>query len=337
MLPLLTSRIRAIDAIVVPSGIREQLQASQRSQLIFTLSLTAELFRIIDRFASSGVGVLLTKGPALATRCFDDPASRQYGDLDFIVCARDIRRATELMGALDYEPRISLQSIDAGKFPGEYVFLHRSSKVLVEFHTERTFRYHPRSLPLEKLFTRSTVVQFDGRNVPVLSIEDELILNCIHAAKHFWNRLMWVADIAALISRQPVDWDRALANVQEVSAERMLRVGLLLAVDELGASVSPQIGRFMRSDPGAQQAATEIAARLPLGEAVDFGIFRRAVFRIKMRGGIRQGIAYLMRLSLSPTEEDWVSGSEHKRSWLFDAAARPFRLARKYRRGETPQ
>ena len=332
MLPLLTAHIYASDVAFVPAEIREQLQASQRSQTIFTLSLAAELFRILDRFASSGIEVLLTKGPALAARCYDDPGSRQYGDLDFVVRDRDIRRATETMVDLGYEPRISLKSIEAKKFPGEYVFSHRGSKVLAEFHTEQTFRYHPRPLPLEKLFARRASVRFDGRDVPALSVEDELILNCIHAAKHFWTRLMWVADIAALISRQAIDWDRALSAVCEVSAERMLRVGLLLAVNVLGARVPPQIDPFIRADAGALRASAQIARRLPLGESVNFGVFRRAAFRVKMRGRLLQGMGYLLRLSLSPTEEDWVSGAEEKRWWMLDAVVRPFRLARKYGR-----
>jgi hypothetical protein len=337
VLPLLAARIRAADPALIPPEIRELLQASQRSQTIFTLSLAAELFRILDRFASSGVEILLTKGPALAARCYDNPSSRQYGDLDFIVRNHDIRQATKIMIEVGYEPKISLKSIEAGKFPGEYVFSHRDTKVLAEFHTERTFRYHPRPLPLEKLFARRASVRFDGRDVPALSVEDELILNCIHAAKHFWTRLMWVADIAALISRQSIDWDRALDAVQEVSAERMLRVGLLLAIDVLGARVPTQIDRFMRADGDALRVSAQITKRLPLGESVIFGVFRRAAFRVKMRGGLLQGMGYLLRLSLSPTEEDWVSGSEGKRSWLLDAAVRPFRLARKYGRDESSQ
>jgi hypothetical protein len=337
VLPLLAARIRAADPALIPPEIRELLQASQRNQTIFTLSLAAELFRILDRFASSGVEILLTKGPALAARCYDNPSSRQYGDLDFIVRNHDIRQATKIMIEVGYEPKISLKSIEAGKFPGEYVFSHRDTKVLAEFHTERTFRYHPRPLPLEKLFARRASVRFDGRDVPALSVEDELILNCIHAAKHFWTRLMWVADIAALISRQSIDWDRALDAVQEVSAERMLRVGLLLAIDVLGARVPPQIDRFMRADGDALRVSAQITKRLPLGESVIFGVVRRAAFRVKMRGGLLQGMGYLLRLSLSPTEEDWVSGSEEKRSWLLDAAVRPFRLARKYGRDESSQ
>jgi len=37
-----------------------------------------------------------------------------------------------------------------------------------------------------------------------------------------------------------------------------------------------------------------------------------------------------MRLSFSPTQEDWTKGAEERRLWLWDAVRRPFRLFRKY-------
>jgi hypothetical protein len=333
LLPLLGARLRAAD-IDPPVEFCRQLQDAQRSQIIFTLSLTAELFCVLERFASVGIEILLTKGPALAARCYGDPGSRQYSDLDFVARSADIRRATETMMALGYESKVPIKSIEARKFPGEYVFVRPDTKLMVEFHTEKTFRYHPRPIPVEKLFLRRSSVRFDGREVPVLAVEDELMLISIHAAKHFWSRLMWVADIAALISQQNVDWDRAISGAREVSAERMLRIALLLAVNVLDARVPVKITRFLRSDSAAIRIAARIARRLPLGESAVFGIFERAAFRMRMRGGLLQGPAYLLRLSLSPTEEDWVAGAEEKRSWIVDAAARPFRLARKYGRDD---
>jgi hypothetical protein len=51
-----------------------------------------------------------------------------------------------------------------------------------------------------------------------------------------------------------------------------------------------------------------------------------------MRGGLISAPVYLLRLSFSPTEEDWMAGAEAKRHGFLDAVGRPFRLARKYRR-----
>ena len=332
VLPLLTKRLGELDEAAVPSEVRQKLRDAARAQTLFTLSLTAELFRVLDRFAALGIGVLLTKGPVLSVRCYGDPGLRQYTDLDLVLRDADIARATDAMMALHYEPKVPLKAIYAGKVPGEYVFVRRDTKLLVELHTERTFRYHPKPLSVEKLFERQARVRFDGHDVPSLSTEDELILICIHGAKHFWEGLMWIADVAALVTRQSVDWERAVSAVQEVEAKRMLYVGLLLAMNVTGARLPAKVIDELSADATAGRIAAHIARRLPLVDAEPFGLLRRAAFRIRMRGGLPPGIAYLLRLSLSPTEEDWRAGTEEKRAGMLDAISRPFRLARKYGR-----
>jgi hypothetical protein len=52
-----------------------------------------------------------------------------------------------------------------------------------------------------------------------------------------------------------------------------------------------------------------------------------------MRGGLLSAPGYLLRLSLSPTEEDWNEAGPGSRHRILDALRRPFRLARKYGRG----
>jgi hypothetical protein len=332
ILPLLSKRLGELDENVVPAGIRQELRDAARAQTLFTLSLTAELFRVLDRFAARGIEALLTKGPVLSARCYGDPGLRQYTDLDLVLRDADIHRATQSMMALGYQPKVPLQAIQAKKAPGEYVFVQSETKLLVELHTERTFRYHPKPLSAEKLLERQARVRFDGHDVPALSLEDELILICIHGAKHFWERLMWIADVAALVSRQPMDWNRAKLAAREVQAERMVSVGLLLAMNMLGAQLSGQAVGALGSDGAAKRIAAEIGRRLPNVDAEPFGLLGRAAFRIRMRGGFLPGVAYLLRLSLSPTEEDWVAGAEEKRPGILDAISRPFRLARKYGR-----
>jgi len=138
--------------------------------------------------------------------------------------------------------------------------------------------------------------------------------------------------VAALVTRQSVDWERAVSAVQEVEAKRMLYVGLLLAMNVTGARLPAKVIDELSADATAGRIAAHIARRLPLVDAEPFGLLRRAAFRIRMRGGLPPGIAYLLRLSLSPTEEDWRAGTEEKRAGMLDAISRPFRLARKYGR-----
>jgi len=331
-LGLAATRLRDCGEAAVPPKIAQELRERHRAQVLLTLRLTAEMFRLFECFASAGLEALVIKGPVLSARCYGDPGVRHYGDLDLIARDKDILRFTELMIGLGYEPSVPLNAIHAKKTPGEYAFRHQSTKLLVEFHTELTFRYHPRPIPLERLFKQQARVEIDGREIPALSPEDELILICIHAAKHFWERLSYIADVAAFVSKQELDWRCVKLAAGEVGGERMLFVALRLAADVLGAPLPENITASVRTDPAVERLARQVLQWLPAAGSAPPGIFTRAMFRMRMRGGILSGPAYLLRLSFSPTEEDWVEGAENRRHWLLDALGRPFRLARKYGR-----
>jgi hypothetical protein len=323
-----------LPADLVPPQIRQTLINRQRSRIFLTLRLTAELFCILDRFSYEGIGALVVKGPALAMQAYGDPSMRTYGDLDLLVRQRDIRRATELMIAAGYAPAVALESIDAGKIPGQYLFSKLDSKLLVELHNDCTLRYFPRRLPLEELFARQIQVRLDAREAPALSVEDELLLICIHGTKHFWERLIWIADVAALVSRQTaIDWGRVADSAKAVGGERMLHTGLRLATDLLKAQLPGEVLPTVQKDVVAGLLALQTCKWLPAAGSAPPGLFARAAFRLRMRGGLLSAPAYLFRLSFSPTEEDWEDGAHGKGHWFIEAARRPFRLARKHSRG----
>jgi hypothetical protein len=329
----LAARLRGMDTILIPQETMHALLERQRAQIFFSLKMTAELFRLLDLFAAEKIGALVVKGPVLAVQAYGDPAMRSYGDLDLLVRQGDIRRATELMIAAGYGAQIPISAIDAGKIPGQYLFSRQDSQLLVELHNDFTLRYFPRRLPIEKFFDRQIRVPLDGREAPALSVEDELVLICIHGAKHLWERLIWIADVAALVTRQTnLDWERTAASAKEVGAERMLHAGLRLAADLLKMRLSEKASALVKVDAVTAHLANQIQKWLPTAGEDPPGLFERALFRLRMRGGLVAAPTYLLRLSLSPTEEDWQSGDEEKRPSFLNALRRPFRLARKYRR-----
>jgi hypothetical protein len=305
----------------------------QREQVFYTLKLSAELFRILDQFASEKIAALVVKGPVLAMQAYGDPAMRSYGDLDLLVRRHDIRRATELMLSAGYQAAVSVAAIDSGKIPGQYFFSKPEAKLLVELHNDLTLRYFPRRLPLEKFFDRQIRVRLDAHDAPALCVEDELVLICIHGAKHFWERLIWIADVAALVIRQTnIDWRQVAESAKEVGAERMLHIGLRLAKNLLRMPLPAETIATVQADKQSSHLAEQILHWLPAAGYPPPGLFERALFRLRMRGRFLSASAYLLRLSLSPTEEDWQPGAGENRHGFLAALRRPFRLARKYGR-----
>ena len=205
----------------------------------------------------------MIKGPVLSARCYGDPGLRQYGDLDLIVRDKDIQRSTELMISLGYEPAVPLTAIQAKKIPGEYVFRQSSTKLLVEFHTELTFRYHPRPLPVEKLFKRQARVNIDVAQIPALSPEDELILICIHGAKHFWEQLSYIADVAAFVSRQELDWARVSRPQRKLAGSACCIWACAWRQICFSAPLPESVGALVRSDRTVGRLAGRLCNGFP--------------------------------------------------------------------------
>jgi hypothetical protein len=335
VMSLLASSLARFEENLAPPEFADKIRELHRAQVLSGLHMTAELFRLVGRFRDAGLDALLVKGPALALRAYGDTGAREYGDLDFVVRQKDILHATELMISAGYQPEIPVALISPKKIPGQYLFVRIANPLLVELHTERTMRYFPRGLPIEEFFSRRQYVNVDGHHIPALAIEDELLLICVHGAKHLWGRLSMIADVAAFVSRQAaLNWERSFATARAVGAERMLHTGLLLAGNLLGGTPKQNVWARLKSVRAASQLASKLATWLPCGGQASPGLFSRALYRVRMRGSVISGLGYLLRLTFSPTQEDWSAGVENKHDGRFAALRRPVRLAKKYRGGE---
>jgi Uncharacterised nucleotidyltransferase len=335
VIALLAGALRRFDDQVAPRDIAQKIREYHRAQVLSAMKMTAELFRLVDLFRAARLETVLVKGPTLAMRAYGDTGSRIFGDLDFVVRQRDILRATELMIAAGYDFDVSPDDIRSAKIPGQYSFVRNGAPLLVELHTERTMRYFPRGLPVEKFFAARQCELLDGHEIPVLSVEHELVLVCIHGAKHLWERLTLVADVAALAARQTtLNWQESFAAAEDAGAGRMLRTGLILAEDLLRAPLPQDIQSRIRADAAASRLAREIAVWLPsAGDSLP-GLLQRALFRMRMRGAGASGLGYLLKLTFSPTQEDWHSADGQDSTASWSTLRRPFRLAKKYRRPE---
>ena len=114
--------------------------------------------------------------------------------------------------------------------------------------------------------------------------------------------------------------------------EHLLHAGLRLAVRVLRGQLPKGISSRVQEDTVAAKLAARALRWLPAAGYASPGLFERAAFRLRMRGNLVAAPGYLLRLSLSPTEEDWQADGRLSHNSLLDVLKRPFRLARKYRR-----
>jgi hypothetical protein len=332
--PLLCRQLSLVAADLLDRARLQHLKDITRSFGIRNLSLTAELFRITQQLASAGVDVISYKGPVLAAQAYGDLALREFEDLDIILRERDIAKANDVLIGLGYRPKFPcvLPATASASFaPAEYGYHNDGQGTLVELHTERTLRHFPLRADIDDLATRLASVSVGGQDLQTLSPEDTLLLLCIHGSKHFWERLSWIADISEFVRAHPrLDWDRTFRVARAMRANRILAIGMALALRLFDPPLAPDVLRRVRCDPQANSIAARLEQRLLFRASYEFGAFARFHLRRRMLEGALEGWRYSLRLATLPSDDDWSAMRLPLLLAPLHAAIRPFRLLHKY-------
>jgi len=338
VLPLLQRSISEHARDAAPQTFRQKLRDRFRENATRNLLLAGELVRIARLFESEGVPVLAYKGPALAVSAYGDLSLRRFVDLDIVVRARDVRRAGELLGSLGFGLSDGL-SESQEKFllrrQHNIAYTRDAGRLIVELHwglASEKFAELPLS---EGVWERAETVAFGGGEVRSLSTEDLLLALCVHGAKHLWERLAWVCDVAELLnSRASLDWGGVLRRAQDSRTERMLLLGLSLASGLLGATLPESIRRAIRDDPTTDTLSGSVAEKLFAGAEFEPSGFAASVrFNLSARTRLREKIRYF-RFILTPTDGDLAALSLPPSLSFVYYLLRPVRLLRKGKPGQ---
>jgi hypothetical protein len=330
VLPLLYRALQIDAESALPATVRQNLRARFHENAAHSLLLAGELARIATVLNSEGIRALAFKGPALAVLAYGDFWSRRYVDLDVIVQQSDVTRATEVLQRLGFVAPEYLSSShnDLLQRVQHNVALARANDGLtVELHWRIAARGFV-ILPFEKeMWKRAIEVPVCGVSVETLSREDLLIALCIHGAKHFWERLSWVCDVARLLSLdRQLNWSLVFRLANEAGVERMLALGLCLAFELFSIELPAELVRKVHSDTIAVDLAAQVVGRMFDGAGFTPFSFQRAIgFNLKARPRWREKMRYC-RYLLTPTEADLAIRALPARLEFAYYLLRPFRL-----------
>jgi hypothetical protein len=226
VLPLLSRSLHTIGPDMVPQDARAALQHAFQANTQRNLFLAGTLLKLLRLLEAYGIAAIPYRGPVLATLAYGNVALRQFGDLDLLVRPQDADRARALLWAQGYRWRDGHPPARFPRLLKVYELLSADAQVLVELHwalTSATFFF---PLNPASLWTRLETVSLLGTPVRSLAPEDLLLILCVHGAKHFWSRLGWICDVAAVLRVAPqLDWERCLAQASRLGGKRMLALG----------------------------------------------------------------------------------------------------------------
>jgi hypothetical protein len=299
------------------------IAARYAANLRRNLWFAAELLRITKYFADNNLRAIPYKGPVLAQSAYGDLALRSFSDLDLLISPADFPRAKQVLAEIGYQPskpltpaveRLWLRTGYERSFDGA------AGKNLLELQWRLLPYFYavdpgPARLEFDDLWSRShriaigdgevsNAMSVDPSNLPCLSPEDSLLALTLHAAKHLWTRLIWVADIAESLRVPDLDLNRVIKRAHAAGISRILGVSFWLANHLLGAAIPATAQEVIDADPEITHLGHACADRLARGSTYDF----ESTEYFRQTGQLRERPSdrwrYLWRLIWTPGSGD---------------------------------
>jgi hypothetical protein len=292
----------------VPEHALAELKAATQRTATRNLFLTWQLLDLIDRFRTAGISVIAFKGPSLAAALYGDVALRPFDDLDLFVRKADVPGAQAVLlrhGFRALHPLTDGQEARHLETDCERCYVEDRHRVAVDLHWASTPGYF--SIPFEpqKWWERSSVMTLGDREVSVLSPEDLLLYLCVHGAKHSWQRLLWVTDVAELVSFYPaLCYDALFERAAAQHSTRMLFLGLALAKALLGLDLPKAVEERLSRDRAIPGLVAQVADRLGQPQARE-DMIAASAFRVRSRERFIDRASYGFKLATTSTMSDW--------------------------------
>ncbi len=315
----------------VPEGLMNTLRAAFHAGAVRSRLHLRELIALAEAFAAEGVPLIPLKGPALAAEAYGDVALRAAGDLDVLVPHAEVPRARRLLLARGYTTHIARADEEAKHLRTQLGYEFAKGSLCVEVH----WAFLPRTLAFrldpEQAWRRAVTTEIEGVSMQTLSFEDRMLFLCAHGAKHGWDRLKWICDVAALL-RPCTDADarRLLRHAVLLQSRRPLLLGCALAEELLGASLPPALAEAVRRDRAVPKLSAHVRRHLFKESAREDEAHHRAFFLLATRERWRDRLPYaahLVRLAVTPTARDRAFLPLPRRLGALYYLVRPLRLA----------
>jgi len=333
VVPLLYKQLERIGIGPIPADVRAKLHAANQENTHTNLFLTGELIKLIDRLDASGIPAIPLKGPTLAVRAYGDVGLRQFSDLDVLVRQSDVGRIQALLSEIGFTAHQRLSSAqDAAlqRFDCSCNFISKHG-VALDVHWGLVDRHHGFAIETERFFERLELVTVNGRELHTLATEHLLLFLCLHGFTHFWERLSWICDVAALVMNgNEIDWQLLLRVARENGVLRILLLGVWLAHDVCAAPLPEEVLTAALKDPVVAQVGQQVEQQLFAEGEIPTGIISEARLLIRLRERKRDQLKSALSLLWAPRRYDRMFVSVPKSLSFLYYFIRPARLAAKY-------
>ena len=305
VMPLLYRELESEFPGRAPQELRTRFQNHARSNLI----QTAEIVKVLDLLEQSEIPAIPLKGPALAAWAYGNLTYRAFTDLDLLIHRDDVPLAKEALVRAGFRLESDVHWPCASAYvrskERELSFVRPANRVRVDLHWSLSPDYFAGALDGDQIWENLATVPLAGRQVPALSPEILLMFLCAHGSKHRWECLGWICDVALVLRRSEIDWSRLLSRSRQAHIERMVLLGLRLAIDLFDVDLPANVVDRIQADSAIADLANEIRRGILATDSSHASPVKNGLFNLRMLKRFRDKINFLRGLLITPSESEW--------------------------------
>lgn len=226
ILPLLYYTLKTHTSDIISSEQLSTLKSSYTSIAQRNMLMSMELIHIMKLLESAGIEALALKGPTLAQLAYGDITLRQFSDLDILIKPNDLQEAISLLKAHNYTEAYPLTTSQLNSFirsSHEFTLFNHTNRIAVELHWRLTSEGFLVQVDKLDFFEDTCFVTLNHKNIQTVDLEKLLIYLAVHGAKHYWERLEWLVDIAYIVEKNlNLDWEEIIKMSKKIGAEKIL-------------------------------------------------------------------------------------------------------------------
>lgn len=294
-----------------PGPVAARMAKVARRNSLRGLRQRADLGGLLDAFGQAGVRTIILKGLPLSQRLYGDFCRRGVGDVDLLIDRAEVQAAHAALIAAGYRR----QGGDGLRAPDGWL-ASRAKDVtygdpagtLVELHFRLWEEDEPEGWDFPRLWDERSRIDVAGLSLPVLSDRALATYLVIHGARHCWDRLCWLADVAMLfrdeaMRERTVSDCRALGHGREADHAVEL-VALWLGGKSVQASDPVRLGWFLKAF-FAERAWLERPAAGTFRWAVRE--LRQRAWRVRLADNWRRVARAVYRAAMNPVDQSVLS------------------------------
>lgn len=250
----------------VPLTIKERFKSLRFQQAAQSLKQAVELGRICNKLLEAGVSVLPLKGVTLSHQLYGDSTVRACGDIDLLVKQEDVERSELFLNKIGYQKGLKFHGF--GEKQRQYIiksfhhheYLNLDSSSHLELHW-RSFLWS--DTQMTALWTDSVESEWMNNQIRQLSTVDNMLFLADHGARHGWQSLKWLSDLAMIRQNSSVEMmSLVYARASSFGLQRVMLHTELLLNRLYGLTLSSQASMLLQFDRTIKPLTESTTTRL---------------------------------------------------------------------------